>query len=165
MQEPPRSPAVNRFVKQTRQDFQTLEKRLAPVLDPDVRPRKVDEVVAGFLRNAATLAGRDNLGIAVLDGRMNYIAGRVLSEDRSGPEPIRTGLNDFSYLGDIFETARTKIAHRTLYFKGRQILTACSAIEAGGAPAAYICLFYDAESFSRQFDFGKKTFARIDFSR
>jgi hypothetical protein len=156
---------VSRFVEQTRQDFHTLEKRLAPVLNRGGEGREVDEVVTGFFSDAGSMAGRENLGIAVLDGRMNYIAGRVLSEDRSGPEPIKTGLNDFSYLGDIFETARTEIAHRTLYFKGRQILTACSTIEAGGAPAAYICLFYDAGPFSRQFGFGKETFARIDFSR
>ena len=163
--QPDRTPAVKRFVEQTRQDFQILEKRLAPVLDRNVRDRRVDEVVAGFFGDAGALAGRNNLGIAVLDAQMNYIAGRVLSEDRSGPEPIQTGLKDFSYLGDIFETARSGIAQQALYFKGRPILTACSAIGAGGDPAAYVCLFYDAQSLSRQFGIDKQTFVEIDFSR
>ncbi len=156
---------VKHFVDLTRRDFQTLGKRLAPLLVQTDRSEKVDEAIREFFSDAEDLAGRPNLGIAVLDGRMNYIAGRSISTDHPDAAPIQTSLRDFSYLKDLFNAAGEGIAHQSLYYQNREIFTVCSTIGSGEKTDAYICLFYDAKMFRKVFGFGKPVFARIDFSR
>ena len=164
-QKPEHDLEVKKFVELTRRDLQTLKNRLVPLLGQTDRSRKVDEAVRGFLNSADAMAGRSNLGIAVLDENMNYIAGRSISAEQPDTAPIQTSLRDFSYLNDLFHAAGDGIAHRPLYYQGREIFTVCSAIRSGEEASAYVCLFYDAEKFRRVFGFGKKVFAGVDFSR
>ncbi len=157
------NPRVEKFVHQTRTDFVRLKRLLAPALARADRRRAVDEAVAEFLADAKARAGRTEIGIAVLDGAMNYIAGREWSRGETAAEPVSTSLSDFSYLEDLFRAARTGIAARALYFRGREILTVCSAVGSAENPRAFVCIFYDAEKFARKWEFGKKTFVKIDF--
>jgi hypothetical protein len=162
---PLENPNVKKFVEQTRRDFHRLDTRLAPLLGQALPRRKVDRALERFFNDPGALEGRKNLGIAVLDRNVTYLAGRKISENRSGPEPIQTRLTDFSYLGDLFESARSGITHRPLYFQDREIFTACSTIGGDDPPEGYACLFYDAAAFTRMWGFGKETFTQIDFSR
>ena len=162
---PPENPDVKKFVEQTRRDFSRLDTRLAPLLGQTSPRRKVERALERFFSDAGALEGRSNLGIAVLDRDFNYIAGRKISENRSGPEQIQTRLTDFSYLEDLFESARSGIALRPLYFQDREILTACSTLGEDDPPGGYACLFYDAAAFARMWGFGKEAFVEIDFSR
>jgi hypothetical protein len=163
-QKPEPTLEVKQFVELTRRDFQTLEKRLSPLLVQTDPGQKVDEAVKKFLSDPETMAGRPNLGIAVLDGDMNYIAGRSVSAKQPDAAPIRTSLSDFSYLKDLFKAAGKGIAQQPLYYQNREIFTVCSAIRAGEKADAFVCLFYDAKSFRRMFGFGEQVLAGIDFS-
>lgn len=163
-QEKASGPGVERFVDQTRKDFTHLTERLAPALASKQPALRTDAVLAGFLTDEGAMGGRSTLGIAVLNAQMNFIAGRLLSADAGRPRPIQIGLNDFSYLADLFKTADRRITPETLYFKGNQIFTVCRMIDADRTKA-FVCLFYDAAAFVRKWGFDQETFEKIDFGR
>jgi hypothetical protein len=151
------------FRTAVKSDFPLIEESLLDALAGDNPAVRVDRAIRrAFVVLAAR--GRHGTGLAVLDGKMNYVAGRVMDDASPEGKPLDTALTDFSYLKSAFKGIESgRIVGTPLYYPGREILAICKSI-ASGKTRGTACFFYDAAGFAERWGIGKDEFGRIDFN-
>lgn len=151
------------FRTAVKSDFSLIEERLIDALAGDTSTVRIDRAIR---RAFVALAdrGRHGTGLAVLDGEMNYVAGRVMEDASPEGKPLDTALTDFSYLKSAFKGIESgRIVGTPLYYPHRKILAICKPI-AAGMTRGTACLFYDAAGLAETWGIGEDEFARIDFN-
>jgi hypothetical protein len=160
---PPLSRNAVAFRDAVRSDFSLIEENLVGALAGDAPGLRVDRAIRQAF-GALAERGRRGTGLAVLDGEMNYVAGRVMGDADPEGKPLETALTDFSYLKSAFKGIESgQMVGTPLYYPKRKILAICKPLTAGGIRGT-VCLFYDAAGFSKTWGIGEEEFTRIDFN-